>query len=128
MDDRDLAKYYAAGRVGIGLLMLLVPGRMLSGMVGRDAARTPAVKLLGRLLGVRDAIIGAGSLAVLNRGAEGYAAEVRPWMSYGAVADAGDALFMLFAYRHLPKRKRFGVLLLALSGAGTGGYLVTKFD
>lgn len=134
MDDRDLAKYYASGRVAIGLLLLLAPSRVLSGMVGRDAARTPAVRLLGRLLGLRDAIIGAGALRSLSSSVPDAAhnsttnAEVRPWMSYGAVADGGDALMMLLAYRHLPKRKRFGALVLAVSGAATGGYLVTKFD
>jgi hypothetical protein len=127
MDDRELARYYASGRVVIGVVFALFPGPVLSGLVGRELSRSPGVRLLGRMVGLRDAIIGAGGLAALDRG-DGDHAAVRPWMSYGAVADAGDALAVLLAYRHLPKRKRFAVLLLALSGAASGGYLVTKFD
>lgn len=125
MDDGDLAKYYAGGRVAIGVMLMLFPGRVMGGIAGGRAQMTPIVRLLARLVGVRDAILGAGALAALQ---EGDAARVRPWMTYGAVADAGDALATLLAYRHLPRLKRFGMLVMALSGAATGGYLVTKFD
>ena len=47
-------------------------------------------------------------------------------MSYGAAADAVDAVATLLAYKHLPKRKRFALLAMATGGAATGGYLMTS--
>jgi hypothetical protein len=122
MNERDLARGYAAGRIGIGLLLLLFPRRMARTLWGMAEGSSPAVAFFARLVGVRDAILGAGALAALQ---EGDPARIRPWMTYGAVADAADAFATLLAYRHLPKRRRFGVLLLAAGGAATGGYLMT---
>ena len=123
MNERDLAKSYAGGRIGIGILLLLFPRRMVKGLWGADAAGSPAVMFFTRLVGVRDAILGAGTIAALQ--GEGTAA-VRPWMSYGAAADAVDAGATLLAYKHLPKRKRFALLGMAAGGAATGGYLMTS--
>ncbi len=124
MNPTDVAKAYAGGRLAIGVLFLLLPGRMLKGIVGGEHPG-PALKLLGRLIGVRDALLGVGTLVALQ---DGDGARVRPWMTYGAVADGVDALSTLLAYRHLPKRKRFAILALAAGGSGTGGYLMAKFD
>ncbi|HUP87623.1 MAG TPA: hypothetical protein VM143_18360 [Acidimicrobiales bacterium] len=127
MDERQMARYYAGGRVGIGLLLLLFPRRMAKGLWGATAAGSPAVMFFSRLVGARDAIIGAGTLAALQQeGGSGASAGVRPWMSYGAAADAFDAVATLLAYRHLPKRKRFALLSMAAGGAATGGYLMTS--
>ena len=123
MNERDLAKSYAGGRIGIGILLLLFPRRMVRGLWGASAAASPAVLFFTRLVGARDAILGAGTMAALQ--GEGTAA-VRPWMSYGAAADAVDAVATLLAYQHLPKRKRFVLLLMASGGAATGGYLMTS--
>lgn len=125
MDERELAKYYAGGRIGIGILLLLFPRLMAKGLWGTTAAGSPAVLFFSRLVGARDAILGAGTLAALQ--GEGTAA-VRPWMSYGAAADAVDAVATLLAYKHLPKRKRFALLSMAAGGAATGGYLMTSMS
>ena len=122
MDERELAKSYASGRVAIGLLALLFPGWLVTALVGGERSRS--AKTLGRMLGVRDAVIGAGALVALQE----EKVPLRPWMTYGAVADAVDAVAILLAYRSLPKRRRFAMLLLAVGGATTGGYLVTRFD
>jgi len=122
MDERELAKWYAGGRVAIGVLALLFPGWLVSLLVGGE--RTRAAKTLGRMLGVRDAVLGAGTLVALQE----EKVPLRPWMTYGAVADAVDALAILLAYRSLPKWRRFAMLLTAVGGAATGGYLVTRFD
>ena len=118
-----MAKYYGGGRIAIGILLLLFPRRMAKGLWGRDAAASPAIAFFVRLVGARDAILGAGTVAALQ--GEGTAA-IRPWMSYGAAADAVDAVATLLAYRHLPKRKRFALLTMAAGGAATGGYLMTS--
>jgi hypothetical protein len=125
MNERDLARYYAGGRIGIGVLLLLFPRRMSRSLWGAEGA-SPAVAFFARLVGARDAILGAGALAAMQQeGTPDASARVRPWMSYGAVADGVDAVATLLAYRHLPKRKRFGLLAMALGGAATGGYLMT---
>ena len=122
MDDRELARFYAAGRLGIGVLALLFPGWLVASLVGGERTRT--AKTLGRMLGVRDAVIGAGTQVAMQQ----EKVPLRPWMTYGAVADAVDAVAILLAYRSLPKRRRFVMLLMAISGAATGGYLVARFD
>ena len=122
MNERDLARSYAGGRVAVGLVLLLFPRRSLSGLWGRAAAGAPAVAFLGRLVGVRDVIIGAGAVTALQQGDR---AALRPWMTYGAVADATDAVATLLAWRHLPRWKRLGLLVMAAGGAATGGYLMT---
>ena len=126
MNPRDLARSYAGGRIAIGLLLLLFPRRMARGLFGASEV-SPAVVYFARLLGARDAILGAGAIAAMQQQEDGDAtARIRPWMSYGAAADAVDALATLLAYRHLPKRKRFAVLTMATGGAATGGYLMTS--
>ena len=125
MNERDVARSYAGGRIGIGILLLLFPRLMAKGLWGASAAGSPAVLFFSRLVGARDAILGAGTLAALQ--GEDTAA-VRPWMSYGAAADAVDAVATLLAYKHLPKRKRFLLLSMAAGGAATGGYLMTSMS
>ena len=121
MDERELAKYYGGGRLGIGLLMVLFPGVFMRDIAG---GATRGHKTAGRMIGVRDALLGAGTLVALQE----EKAPLRPWMTYGAVADATDALWFLLAFRSLPRWKRFFFVLMAVAGASTGGYLVTKLD
>lgn len=120
MNPRDLGRAYAGGRLAIGIALVLFPRLVMGGMAGGRARMTPALVLVTRLLGVRDAILGAGTLAALT---DGDAAGVRTWMTYGAIADGGDALATLAGYRHLPRFKRFGLLAVASGGAATGAYL-----
>lgn len=123
MNQRELARYYAGGRIGIGIVLLLFPRLAAKGLWGAAQAASPAVMFFTRMVGARDAILGAGTIAALQQ--EGTVA-VRPWMSYGAAADAFDAIATVLAYRHLPKRKRFALLTMAAGGAATGGYLMTS--
>jgi hypothetical protein len=123
MNARELARYYAGGRVAIGLLLLLFPGRVLQGMLGGRAAVTPGVLVIGRMLGARDGILGVGTLTAMSPGSDD--ADVRAWLRSSAIADASDAAAMALAYRHLPKRKRFVMLAFALAGTATGAYLTT---
>ena len=123
MNERELARAYAGGRIAIGILLMLFPRRLAKGLWGAAHAASPAVVFFSRLVGARDAILGLGTMAALQ--GEG-TASVRPWMSYGAAADGVDAVATLLAYRHLPKRKRFVLLTMAAGGAATGGYLMTR--
>jgi hypothetical protein len=120
MNERDVAKYLAGGRAAIGILLLLFP-RWASRAVWGEAGTSPAAAFFCRLAGARDVILGAGALAAAD--ADG---GIRPWMTYGAAADAADAVATLLAYRHLPKRKRFALLAAAAGSSATGGYLASR--
>ncbi|HEX7165363.1 MAG TPA: hypothetical protein VF230_00130 [Acidimicrobiales bacterium] len=125
MTDRDQAKAYAGARLVFGVLFLLFPRLMLRDILGgREGDRR--VKAAGRMIGVRDAVIGVGGLVALQN--EDGKAPVRPWITYGAISDAVDALALLLAWRDLPRRRRALLVLMAMGGAGTGGYLVTRID
>jgi hypothetical protein len=118
MDEKQMAVNYAGARLGIGILMVVFPGLVFRGIAGES---TPVIRLIGRLVGIRDAILGAGALAALQNDEP-----AGRWAAYGAAADAGDALAVLLAYRHLPNRKRFGLLSLAVSGAATGAHIYSR--
>jgi hypothetical protein len=117
VDHRSVARITAAGRVAIGAALLLAPQAVTRAWTGPTGA-LPGARLLGRGLGVRDLALGLGVIGALDRGDP----RTRDWVRASAVADVGDALATVLAYRHLPKRSRFGVLLLA-SGAALAGFV-----
>ena len=116
MNPQQVARSYAATRLAIGVVMLLFPGLAMRDILGGNDRRTKAA---GRMIGVRDLVIGAGGLAEPH---------ARPWATYGAVSDAVDTVAFLLAYRQLPRWRRGVMLLLAAGGAATGGYLVSQLD
>jgi hypothetical protein len=115
VDHRAVARMIAAGRVVVGVALLAAPGLVAGNWAGEVGAE-PGAKLLARAVGARDLVLGLGVLAALERGDPQAAA----WVRAAAVADAGDAAATFLAYRHLPRVKRFGVLVLAAGSAGTG--------
>jgi hypothetical protein len=111
MDNKQIGTYIARGRVGLGLAILIAPGPSLAVMVGAGATN-PGARAVGRLAGIRDAVIGAGgSIAIGQRSGGG------DWLSMMAVCDGVDALVMLVT-PGLPKRTR----LLGLAAAGSAAY------
>ncbi len=117
MDHRSVARITAAGRVAIGAALLVAPQAVTRGWVGPGGA-APGGRLLGRSIGVRDLALGLGVLAALDRGDP----SARDWVRAAAVADVGDAVATVLAFRHLPKRSRFGVLAIA-AGAAVAGFV-----
>ena len=117
MDHRAVARIAAAGRVAVGAALLVVPGAVLKGWTG-PLGHQPAAKVLGRSIGVRDVALGWGVLTALDRGDP----RARDWVRGAAAADVGDAVATVMAYRHLPKRSRFAVLVLA-TGAAVAGFV-----
>lgn len=77
-----------------------------------------------RAVGVHDLTLGLGVIASLNRG-DAHAAD---WVRASATADVGDAVATALAYRHLPRRKRFGVLVLAAGAAVVGFVAADNLD
>jgi hypothetical protein len=108
MDARKIGTYLSRCRVGLGLVVTAAPGPTLSLAVGRGID-SRAARAIGRLLGARDAVLGAGgSIAAGQRSGGG------DWISMMAVCDAADAAVMLVT-PGLPKRAR----LLGLISAGS---------
>ena len=120
MDHRSLARISAAGRVAIGTALLVVPQRVTKGWTGTDGA-TPGGRLLGRSLGARDLVLGLGVIGALDRGDPA----ARDWIRASALSDTADAVATALAYRQLPKRSRFGILVLA-AGAAVGGFVAAE--
>ena len=77
--------------MAFGAAFMLAPGLAARGWIGDDAQR-PAVKVLARGFGVRDAAIGLGIAVALDRGAP-----VRGWLEAAAVSDGVDLAATLLA-------------------------------
>lgn len=106
--DLDSARTLAWVRILVGAFLFFAPrtaAKMWTGEETRDVTTGLAV----RGAGARDAVLGAGLLIALERGAP-----VRGWLEAGAVADAADAFGTLVTWRDVPKWR--AVLLLASEG------------
>lgn len=123
MDHRAVARINAAGRVAIGAALLAVPHLVTRGWAG-EAGATPGGRVLGRALGARDLVLGAGVINALGTGDP----SAKAWIRASALADTADAVATALAYRHLPKRSRFGVLVLAAGAAAVGFVTAEHLD
>jgi hypothetical protein len=111
MDNRQIGTYIARSRVGLGIALMVAPGPSLAVMFG-TSANNPGARAVGRLAGIRDAVIGAGgSISIGQRAGGG------DWLSMMAVCDGVDALVMLVT-PGLPKRTRLFGLAAAVSAVG----------
>ena len=99
MDLRRSALYLSRTRVGVGLVMMAAP-RVAFGPLYGPGAGEPAARALGRMMGAREAVLGAGgAIAVGERRGSAN------WISMIAVADGIDAVVNL-ASRSLGWRGR----------------------
>jgi hypothetical protein len=124
MDDvtRGAVRSLALGRMAIGAACLLVPGLVGRGWIG-PAASGRGVKALVRALGVRDVVVGLGTLITLD--------DDRPvahWLWFGAACDAVDAAATLLAAGAIPKRSLLSVGVMAGSGAVLGARLAQQAE
>ncbi|HZJ27618.1 MAG TPA: hypothetical protein VFF40_11515 [Acidimicrobiia bacterium] len=108
LDVRRVATYLGRTRAGAGLAMVAAPGVVGHGWFG-PVGGSSGGRALARAIGVREAVLGAGSAIALGQRRGG-----GDWVSMLAVCDAGDALVSLLT-PGLPKRSR----LLGLMAAGS---------
>jgi len=106
------ARLVAAGRIGFGVALILVPERVTAPWLGRDAGRA-GTRIVSRGLGARDLALGAGALAVAE-------AQLRPWVAAAIVADAADLVSTVVAGDSLPLSGRVLVSAVASGGAVLG--------
>ncbi|MGH9177431.1 MAG: hypothetical protein ACRD0N_02595 [Acidimicrobiales bacterium] len=98
---RRYARLLAYGRLGLGVTALVAPRLPATFWVGRADASRPSAQLLSRALGARDVALGLGPVLALRHGTP-----VRGWVEAGGLADAGDLVATLLAWRHVPRRAR----------------------
>lgn len=112
--DRDgarrLARLNGVARLALGVVAFAVPGLPLAPWVGRGR-KDRSARLLARALGGRDLALGGGLVHALDAGQP-----AAGWVVAAGVADAGDLLATLLAWRRLPRFGRVAVL-----GATVGG-------
>ncbi|HEX2103107.1 MAG TPA: hypothetical protein VHF51_05615 [Solirubrobacteraceae bacterium] len=117
MEPRDVARAYGAGRVAIGVALLLAPRRLGRIWLGRAGA-APGGAVAMRALGVRDAVLGGIALHTLDH------PEVAPrWQRTCAAVDALDLAATAAARRGLPPVGSALVMAIAGTGAAVGAWL-----
>jgi hypothetical protein len=122
MEARDLAVGLAGGRVAIGVVSLLAPGLVGRAMLGPDGD-SGGTRVLLRVIGARDLVLGLGVLAALDR-----KAPVRGWLRASAVADGLDLAGSVLARRHLRPAVFPAAAGAATAGALLSGWLAGQLD
>jgi hypothetical protein len=121
MDAVDIARMQATGRTLVGVVLTVAPATA-AGWVGPAAAETPT-GVMGRALGIRDAVLGLG---LLRFAADAEAA--RPWIAAATAADAVDFAASLVARDELPSFGRTAVPAVAAGSALLGAWLLSRLD
>lgn len=112
MNSSALARANALGRIGFGIGLTVRPRPLIEAWIGDDARR-PGAQLLTRALGIRDLVLGAGTLTASG-------SEQRRWLAAAVIADATDLTLTLAAGSALPWRGRLLVSLAAGGGVALG--------
>ena len=110
----------AYSRIGVGAVLVLLPGPLLRIWLGRGAS-SPFSRLLARSVGGRDIALGMGTLFALR-----HRSPVRGWLEASALADASDLLTTLMGARHLSRPRLVLALLPTLGAVGYQRTLVTQ--
>lgn len=109
-DARRYARLLSYARIGLGVTAFVAPRLPSVPWVGDAEARRPSLQLLARSLGARDVALGVGPVLALRHGAP-----ARGWVEAGGLADAGDLVGTLVAWRILPRRTR--LVMVGIIGA-----------
>jgi hypothetical protein len=115
---RRLALLVAVGRTALGVTALATPSLPLRPWVG-ERAHDKGALVLARALGARDLALGLGAVLAVR-----HDAPLRGWVEAGGLADSGDVLCTLAAFRYLPKAGRWAVLTAA-AGSAFAAYLAS---
>jgi hypothetical protein len=122
LDHRQLVRSVAAGRVVVGLAMLVAPRTTARNWAGPGAAER-SVALLTRALGAREVALGGGTILALERGEP-----ARRWVLAGVLSDAVDAVAALLGMRAIGVRRALPTLVVATTAAAVGLSAADKVD
>lgn len=122
MDERQVTRFLAFGRVAIGSALVVLPGPAGAGWIG-PSAHEPATKVALRALGVRDAVLGIGALQAISQGTP-----VRPWVQAGVLSDVVDLAASVLAVRAIGLRRTLTVAVVAGTAAALGARIADAVD
>ena len=105
---RNLVKVLAVGRIVFGAVMLARPEEAVAGWIGSKPASHGGTQTLTRAFGIRDLVLGAGTLAALGRG------DAKDWVAAGGTSDVVDLVATLRG-EDIPASGR--ILVGALAGS-----------
>jgi hypothetical protein len=100
-------------RAGVGVALVAAPGTAMR-LGGRPGA-SGAELLLLRTIGIRDLVLGAGTVVAARSGDAGGAGR---WIAAGLASDSLDAVVSLASRRDIGTREALGAAVLALTFAG----------
>lgn len=109
------ARALGALRAAIGVSALVAPSLVATPWVGRREAERASVMLFARTLGGRDLALGYGAMMARSRHGA-----LKSWVLLGALADCGDFLATIAAFRSLPRIRRWLILALTAGAAVAG--------
>lgn len=95
MEDLEVARFFAALRLGVGLAMFLAPRRILRTWTGESGDALPSTIALRGMAG-RDIAIGLGLLMAIENDAP-----KRGWLEASALSDAADATATILDWKRL---------------------------
>lgn len=122
MNEKELARILGLVRLAFGVVGFLAPTKTIRVWIGREAKPYPT-NMIVRGLAARDAAIGIGLLAALENDGP-----VRGWLEASAMADLGDAVGTLAAWKDLPGLRRLLLLGTELGAAAFGMQLAAELD
>ena len=95
MEDLEVARFFGALRLGLGVAMFLTPRRTLRTWTGESGKALPSTLALRGMAG-RDIAIGLGLLMAIENGTP-----KRGWLEAGALADAADATATILDWKRM---------------------------
>jgi len=96
-------------RAGVGLGLMVAPRRFLR-LSSREEP-TGALVLLLRTIGIRDLVLGIGTVSAARRGTD---SELSRWTSVGMASDSMDVVASLASWRTIGSGESIGAALAAL--------------
>jgi hypothetical protein len=110
-------------RFGFSLGLVGAPEMMTKPWAG-EAASDPAVKHLNRTYGALDLVLGAGTFEAMS----GPKRVAKRWVQASAVADAVDAVSMLFAFKSVPRNAAVAAVVVSTASALFGFFASSTLD
>jgi hypothetical protein len=122
-DARKYAVWLGYARIGLGVAAFVAPVVPSRPWVGAAEADRPGARVFARALGGRDLALGLG--VVLAARHDG---PVRGWVEGGGMADAGDLVATLLAWRSLPRLGRLGILAVTAGAVAAARVIAPAVD
>jgi hypothetical protein len=122
VDEHQMARLLAALRLTVGTALLTAPGLAARAWVGPGGGG-PELKVFARATGIREVVLGAGTLRALTRGSE-----ARPWVVGSAASDAVDALAALVSLGRVRPGRALLTAAMAGGAAATGAVVARQLS